>query len=94
MMVMPMKGLVEGVLYGRIPVGIDGGHVRLSTGFLYSLPGQGGKLRLDDSRQMAALLDQAGIRGDVQAPLSRALSDVDPLVGQRHVDAPQPLEVV
>jgi hypothetical protein len=77
MMVVPFKGKMEGVLYGRFPVGIDNGRVKLSTGFLYSLPGQGGKIRLDDSGQMRALLDRAGIKGEIQEPLSRALSDVD-----------------
>ena len=77
MMVMPFKGEMEGVLYGRFPVGYDKGHVKLSTGFLYSLPGQGGKLRLDDNRQMMSLLEKSGIKGDVQVPLSKALSDMD-----------------
>ena len=77
MMVMPFKGAMEGVLYGRFPVGIDNGHVKLSAGFLYSLPGQGGKLRLEDNASMLTLLEQAGITGDIQQPLSKALSDMD-----------------
>ncbi|HRR32541.1 MAG TPA: YdbH domain-containing protein [Kiritimatiellia bacterium] len=77
MMVMPFKGRMEGVLYGRFPVGIDKGHVRLAPGFLYSLPGQGGVLRLEDSEQMRSLLDRSGIKGDVQGPLAKALSDLD-----------------
>jgi hypothetical protein len=77
MMAFPFKGRIDGVLYGRVPVGIDRGRVKLSPGFLYSLPGQGGKIVLDDSRQMLGLLEQAGIRGDVQEPLSKALSDMD-----------------
>ena len=77
MMVMPFKGAMEGVLYGRFPVGIDNGHVKLSAGFLYSLPGQGGKLRLEDNVSMLTLLEQAGITGDIQQPLSKALSDMD-----------------
>ncbi|MDD4016841.1 MAG: YdbH domain-containing protein [Kiritimatiellae bacterium] len=77
MMVMPFKGKIEGVLYGRFPVGFDNGQVRLSTGFLYSLPGQGGVLKLDDSAPMVSLLNRAGITGDVQQPLSKALSDMD-----------------
>ena len=77
MMVMPFKGKMEGVLYGRFPVGIEGSRVKLSTGYLYSLPGQGGVLRLEDSAQMRSLLDRAGILGDVQQPLSQALSDMD-----------------
>ena len=77
MMVMPFKGVMEGVLYGRFPVGFDGRHVKLSKGFLYSLPGQGGKLRLEDAAPVVSLLEQAGIKGDVQQPLSKALSDMD-----------------
>jgi hypothetical protein len=77
MMVVPFKGLMQGVLYGRFPVGFDKGHVKLSKGFLYSLPGQDGKLKLNDNAQMAELLGKAGIKGDIQAPLSRALSDMD-----------------
>ncbi len=77
MMVLPFKGKMEGLLYGRFPVGFNKGHVKLSTGFLYSLPEQGGKLRLDDNSQMITLLDKAGIKGDVQVPLSKALSDMD-----------------
>jgi len=77
MMAFPIKGRIDGVLYGRIPIGIDRGRVILHPGFLYSLPGQGGKIVLDDSRQMLGLLERAGIRGDVQVPLSKALSDMD-----------------
>jgi len=77
MMIMPFKGRMEGVLYGRFPVGIDAGHVRLAPGFLYSLPGQGGSLRLEDSAQMRSLLDRSGIKGEVQEPLAKALSDLD-----------------
>jgi hypothetical protein len=77
MMAFPFKGRIDGVLYGRVPVGIERGRVKLYPGFLYSLPGQGGKIVLEDSRQMLALLERAGIRGDVQQPLSRALSDMD-----------------
>jgi len=77
MMIMPFKGRMAGVLYGRFPVGIDQGHVRLAPGFLYSLPGQGGSLRLEDSAQMRLLLDRSGIKGEVQEPLAKALSDLD-----------------
>ncbi len=77
MMVFPFKGMMQGVLYGRFPVGFDKGHVKLSNGFLYSLPGQRGKLKLEDSTQMGSLLDKAGIKGEVQVPLAKALSDMD-----------------
>lgn len=77
MMALSFKGQIEGYLYGRIPVGIDRGRVKLSNGFLYSLPGQSGMLKLDDSGQMLELLEKAGIRSEVQEPLSKALSDMD-----------------
>ncbi len=77
MMALSFKGQIEGYLYGRFPVGIDRGRVKFDSGFLYSLPGQSGTLRLDDSGQMLELLEKAGIRGDVQEPLSKALSDMN-----------------
>ena len=77
MMMVPFKGQMEGVLYGRQPVVINNGRITLLPGYLYSLPGQGGKLRLDDPQQVRTLLDQSGIKGDVQEPLSKALSNLD-----------------
>ncbi len=72
----PFKGVIEGVLYGRIPVGFDGRRIKVYPGFLYSLPGQGGKIVLEDSRQILGVLAKAGIQGDVQGPLSKALADM------------------
>lgn len=77
MMAVPFEGKMEGVLYGRMPVKINRSGVKLSTGYLYSLPGQGGKLRMDSNRQMQELLDNSGIRGEMQEPLSKALSNMD-----------------
>lgn len=77
MMVMPFRGEMNGLLYGRFPIGFDNGKVKLSTGFLYSLPGEGGRLRLDDPSQMQALLDKSGIHGEVQMSLAKALSNMD-----------------
>jgi hypothetical protein len=71
MMIMPFKGRMEGVLYGRFPVGIDAGHVRLAPGFLYSLPGQGGSLRLEGQRADAVAAGPVGDQGEVQEPLAR-----------------------
>ena len=68
---------IEGVLFGRFPVAVDNGHIRLKPGYLYSLPGQGGTFRVDDSRKMEPWLAQAGIPPDVKAPLAEALSDMD-----------------
>jgi len=68
---------VEGVLFGRFPVAVEDGHIRLKPGFLYSLPGQGGAFRVDDSRVLEPWLAQAGIQSDVNAPLAKALSNMD-----------------
>lgn len=72
-----VHGDIEGVLYGRLPIGIDHGKIKLNDGFLYSLPGRNGKLRLDDNKPILELLEKAGIKGDVQVPLSKALADMD-----------------
>ncbi|MCL1920911.1 MAG: YdbH domain-containing protein [Kiritimatiellaeota bacterium] len=78
MVTLPFKAdHAEGVLFGRFPVALDNGRVRLKPGYLYSLPGQGGSFRLEDSKPLEALLAQAGIHSDVDRPLAKALSDMD-----------------
>lgn len=77
MLALSFSGQIEGYLYGRFPVGFDRGRIKLYDGFLYSLPGQSGMLRLADSSQMVELLEKAGIRGEVQEPLAKALSDME-----------------
>ncbi len=75
-LLMPFEGKMEGVLYGRFPVNLNGDRVELSTGYLYSLPGQNGYLRINDPADMAMLLRRAGVSKDVDE-ISRALSDLD-----------------
>ena len=77
MMMTPLTGKIEGVLYGRFPVKIADKKIHLSPGFLYSLPGQGGTFRLDDVRQIEPWLAQAGIQSEIQRPLSKALGNMD-----------------
>jgi hypothetical protein len=77
MMVTPLTGKIEGVLYGRFPIKIADKKIHLSPGFLYSLPGQGGTFRLDDVRQIEPWLAQAGIQSEVQKPLAKALGNMD-----------------
>jgi len=77
MLVMPFDGKMEGVLYGRFPVILKKKRVELSGGYLYSLPDQGGMLKLNDPSQMEALLIRAGIPDDREKSLSNALSDLD-----------------
>jgi hypothetical protein len=68
---------VEGALFGRFPIVIDNGEIRLKPGYLYSLPGQGGKFRVQDSRELEPWLAMAGLQSDVNAPLAQALGDMD-----------------
>jgi hypothetical protein len=75
-LLMPFEGRMEGVLYGRFPVNLNGDRVELSTGYLYSLPGQNGYLRINDPSDMAMLLRRAGVSSDVDE-IARALSDLD-----------------
>jgi hypothetical protein len=78
MSALPFKAdRIEGRLFGRFPVTVEGGHIRLKPGYLYSLPGQGGTFRVNDSRELEPWLAQAGIQSDVNAPLAKALSDMD-----------------
>ena len=76
MLVTPMEGEMEGVLYGRFAIGLKNKRVDLSTGYLYSLPGQGGYLKIDDPASMESLLRRAGVRRDVD-DIARALSDLE-----------------
>lgn len=77
MLVMPFDGRMEGVLYGRFPVVLKKNRVELSGGYLYSLPNQGGVLKLNNPAQMESLLNRAGITDDREKSLSKALSDLD-----------------
>ena len=77
MLVMPFEGRMEGVLYGRFPVVLRKNRVELSGGYLYSLPNQGGVLKLNNPAQMESLLNRAGITDDREKSLSKALSDLD-----------------
>jgi len=67
----------EGVLFGRFPLAYKDHQLKLLPGYLYSLPGQGGKFRVLDSAEIEPYLGQAGIQGSVQKPLAKALSDMD-----------------
>jgi len=68
---------IEGALFGRFPVVINNGSIRLKPGYLYSLPGQGGKFRVENSRELEPWLAMAGIQPDVNTPLAKALGDMD-----------------
>ena len=71
-------GEASGRLHGKLPLAIrDGATVRLRDAFLYSTPGETGKLRLDDTSAIDANLAAAGVPDATRANLSRALADLD-----------------
>lgn len=72
-----LQGTGSGTLYGRLPLRLQGGTVKLSDGFLYSLPGQGGRLRVTNTEYVAQVLSQANIPALVRDRLIAALTDLD-----------------
>ena len=51
-----VTGTGQGRLYGRLPLRYEQGRVRLSDGFLYSLPGEGGRVQIHDTAMVEAAL--------------------------------------
>jgi hypothetical protein len=74
-LVKPLAGSGEGRLYGRMPVKLERGRWKLSTAYLYSMPGQEGSIRISDTRALEGLLMQAGVSKDVRETLADALRD-------------------
>lgn len=74
-LVKPLEGSGEGRLFGRMPVKLENGRWKLSTAYLYSMPGQEGSIRLSDTRPLMGLLAQAGVSREVRETLAEALRD-------------------
>jgi hypothetical protein len=72
-----LRGTGSGTLYGRLPLRLQGGAVRLSDGFLYSLPGEGGRLQVTNTEYMSQMLGQANLPAMVRDRLVAALTDLD-----------------
>jgi len=73
------KGDASGRLHGKIRLFVrEGGRaVRLHDAFLYSTPGETGKLHLEDSDRLTENLAYAGIDSSTQANVANALTDLD-----------------
>lgn len=69
-----LPGSGAGHLYGRFPIELDHDKIRLSEGFLLSLPGEGGVLRLENDQMIAAALEQANVSPQVRQTLHQALN--------------------
>lgn len=72
-------GEATGYLHGRLKAFVrEGGvAVRLSDAYLYSTPGQVGKLRIPDSGGVTAGLSMTGLDEDTRGKVSEALTDLD-----------------
>ena len=67
----------EGAVNGTLPISIDKGAFRFDDGFLYSTPGDGGKIRLSGADALMAGIPK-GTRQFFQIDLAReALKDFD-----------------
>ena len=73
------RGEASGRLHGKIKLFVrEGGKaIRLSDAFLYSTPGEIGKLKMDSPETIADNLALAGMDDDFQNNVKNALSDLD-----------------
>jgi len=73
------RGEASGRLHGKVKVFVrEGGRaVKLSDAFLYSTPGQVGKLRVRDAEEFADSLSMAGLDADTRGNIANALTDLD-----------------
>ncbi len=75
-----LKGTTAtGKLYGRLPLHIfqNGSEIRLRDSFLYTPPGDVGKVCVGDAARVEALLSNMGLPTDVARNLSKALRNLD-----------------
>ena len=68
-----------GRLYGRIPLYIfqNGSEIRLRDSFLYTPPGDVGKICVGDAERVGGLLASAGLPPEIAANLGKALRNLD-----------------
>ncbi len=73
-----VKGRATGRFYGKLPVSFrNGRQIRLRDAFLYSPPGQVGRLEIDDSSVLADNLLAAGVPAQTCRDLQKALLALD-----------------
>ena len=73
------RGEASGRLHGKVKLRVkDGGEaVRLSDAFLYSAPGETGKLRMENPEMVADGLALAGLDEAARGNVANALTDLD-----------------
>ncbi len=75
-LIKPLHGTATGHLYGRIPLRVDGGRIRLSEGFLYALPGEAGHLQLASTPFMRDYLARTSLPDAMQKNIMATLADL------------------
>ncbi len=71
-------GQASGRLHGKLPFSLrNGRELHLKNAYLYSTPGETGKVRIEDSRPILDNLAMGGVSEDVRDNLSKALADLD-----------------
>lgn len=71
-------GEASGRLHGKLPLFIrNGRELRLKDAYLYSTPGEIGKLRLDDASALTDNLAAAGVDDATRQNLAKAMADLD-----------------
>ncbi|MBQ3344590.1 MAG: YdbH domain-containing protein [Kiritimatiellae bacterium] len=72
------RGEATGRLHGKLPFYLkDGKELRLRNAYLFSTPGETGKVRIADARPMLDKLAMGGVSEDVRGNLSKALANLD-----------------
>lgn len=72
------RGEATGRLHGKTKLFLkDGKRLRLSDAFLYSTPGETGKIKMDDASVVTDNLAIAGVDDAARANVANALSDLD-----------------
>lgn len=71
-----LHGTGEGTLFGRIPVRVKDGRVRLTEGYLNTLPGEPGRLKLENAELINTALESGQVERGVREKLQKALRDL------------------
>ena len=73
-----VRGSATGKLYGKLPLAIrNGSAVRLRDAYLFSPPGQVGRIELEDSAVVVDKLRQSGVPEETCESLEKALHNLD-----------------
>ena len=72
------RGEATGRLHGKLPFFLKGGReLRFKNAYLFSTPGEIGKVRIDDARPIMENLALGGVPEDVRGNLAKALGNLD-----------------